>query len=219
MEKRSETIDPDFELCVRLADGDHASFSEMYSKYNHKVYGFILKYIHSPELTKDLTQEVFIKIWENRAQLHEVRSLRAYILTIARNHTLNTLKKMASIEVAQSHLLTFFDSNREIVLDDFISQEYMELLEIVLARLPDRTREIFRMCRQEGKSYDEAAAALGISRNAIKNHMVFSMKVLSDFAEKDLHITLSLLLVALYYMALFHPWITPDSIFSKKNQI
>src|SRR5690606_40664747 len=70
MEKRSETIDPDFELCVRLADGDHASFSEMYSKYNHKVYGFILKYIHSPELTKDLTQEVFIKIDRKSTRLN-----------------------------------------------------------------------------------------------------------------------------------------------------
>lgn len=78
--------------------------------------------------------------------------------------------------------------------DDFIYREYLELLNQALERLPERTREIFKMCRQEGKSYEEAAAALGISRNAIKQHMVFSMKVLSDFAEKDLGISLSILL-------------------------
>lgn len=194
MSEYMETVDPDHGLLTRLRDGDHASFSDLYAAYNNKVYGFILKFIHSPELSKDLTQEVFIKIWEGRAQLEGVRSLKAYIFTAARNHAFNTLKKIATVEAAQSHLLSYFEKDRQVVEDDFIYFEYLELLNQVLERLPERTREVFKLCRQEGRSYDEAAAALGISRSAIKNHMVFSMKVLSDFAEKDLGISLSILL-------------------------
>ena len=189
-----ETVDPDHGLLTRLRNGDHASFSELYAAYSSKVYVFILKYIHSPDLSKDLTQEVFIKIWEGREQLEGVRLLKAYIFTVARNHAFNTLKKIASAEAAQSHLLSYFERERQVVEDDFVYREYLELLNQVLERLPERTREVFRMCRQEGKSYEEAAAALGISRNAIKNHMVFSMKILSDFAERDLGISLSILL-------------------------
>lgn len=194
MSEHLEHTDPDHGLLMRLRNGDHASFSRLYAAYSGKVYVFILKYIHSPELSKDLTQEVFIKIWEGRQQLEGVRLLRAYIFTVARNHAFNTLKKIASVEVAQSHLLSHFERERQVVEDDFIYREYLELLNQALERLPERTREIFKMCRQEGKSYEEAAVALGISRNAIKQHMVFSMKVLSDFAEKDLGISLSILL-------------------------
>lgn len=194
MSEHLETVDPDHGLLTRLQSGDHASFSELYAAYNSKVYAFILKYIHSPELSKDLAQEVFIKIWEGREQLEGIRSLRAYIFTAARNHAFNTLKKIAMVEAAQSHLLSHFEKERQVVEDDFVYREYLELLNQVVERLPERTREIFKMCRQEGKSYEEAAAALGISRNAIKNHMVFSMKILSDFAERDLGISLSILL-------------------------
>lgn len=196
----AETIDPDQELLGRLRNGDHASFAELYTTYNRRVYAFIVKYIHSPELSQDLTQEVFIKIWEARAQLEEVRSLRAYIFTVARNHALNTLKKAAFTEAAQSHLLNYFEKERQVVEEDFVYHEYLELLNRVLERLPERTRQIFKMCREEGKSYEEAAAALGISRNAIKNHMVFSIKTLSDFAERDLGISLTILLSILHHL-------------------
>jgi len=203
---RLDRDDPDKDLCYLVQKGDHSSFASLFSKYHGKVYVFILKYIHSPELTKDLTQEVFIKIWENRSQLDEVRSFRAFLFTVARNHTFNTLKKMASVENAQSYLLTFFDHNREMVHDEYIYNEYMEQLNKVLESLPPRTRDVFRLCRQEGKSYEEAAEALGISRNAIKNHMVYSMKILGDFAEKDLQIPLNILLTVFFPCAVAHTW-------------
>lgn len=190
----------DFErnLLLGLHQGDHATFAELYNAYGSKVYHFILKFIHSPELSKDLTQEVFIKIWEGRQQLSGINSLRAYIFVTARNHSFNALKKIAGQEVLQSHLLSHFPRQMHVVEDDFTYNEYMELLNHALERLPERTRTIFRMCRQEGKSYEEAAEALGISRNAIKNHMVLSMKLLGDFAEKDLGIPLGILLAVLY---------------------
>ena len=194
MSEHKEMVDPDHGLLTRLRNGDHASFSELYATYSDKVYAFILKYIHSSELSKDLTQEVFIKIWEGRENLEGIRSLRAFIFKVARNHTFNTLKRIAIEEAAQSHLLSHFEREQQVVEDDFVYREYLELLNQEVERLPERTREIFKMCRQRGKSYEEAAAALGISRTAIKQHMVFSMKVLGDFAKKDLGLSLSILL-------------------------
>jgi RNA polymerase sigma-70 factor (ECF subfamily) len=47
---------------------------------------------------------------------------------------------------------------------------------------------MFNLCRVQGKTYDEAAKLLGLSRNTVKKHMVSSMKVLKLAVQKDLGI-------------------------------
>jgi DNA-directed RNA polymerase specialized sigma24 family protein len=54
---------------------------------------------------------------------------------------------------------------------------------------------VFRLCRQQGMTYDETAELLGISRNAVKKHMVRTMRILSESVETDLGISLTLLLM------------------------
>jgi RNA polymerase sigma-70 factor (ECF subfamily) len=63
--------------------------------------------------------------------------------------------------------------------------------------MPPRTVEVFRLCRQQSKTYDEAAEELGITRDAIKKHMVRSMRVLKEAAEKELGVSFCLLFILL----------------------
>lgn len=190
--------DSEKELLTQLQQGDHLAFEQLYSSHYAKVYSLILKYVHSPELSQDFTQEVFMKIWEKRQHLSHVESFKAYLLVTARNYTINMLKKIAATEAAQSEVLANYPQQKNIVEDDLVTEEYILFLENVLNGLPERTRKIFRMCRDEGKSYEEAAAALGISGNAVKNHMVSSMKALRQMAEKDLGIPLNILLLVFF---------------------
>lgn len=188
----------DLELTSRLADSDEYAFSEIYKRYKSIIYLFIKKFVHSAQMADDLTQEVFVKIWQNGAKLNEVRSIKAYLLITAKNHTLNSLKKALRSEIAMSVVINAYVDERNTVEDDLVSKEYAEFLRKILSTLPARSREIFKLCREQGKTYDEAAFVLGISRNAIKNHMVATMKVLSNSVEKDLGISLSLLLAVLF---------------------
>lgn len=100
-------------------------------------------------------------------------------------------------DVAMGEVINSFVEQRNNTEEELLAKEYLEYLEKALAALPLRTREIFKLCRQEGKSYEEVAIALGISRNAVKNHMVSSMKVLSASVKKDLGISLGILLTVL----------------------
>lgn len=186
------------ELLLHLQQGDQGAFEKLYHCHYSKVYSLILKYVHSPELSEDFTQEVFIKIWEKRQQLNHVESFKAYLLITARNYTINMLKKIAASEVAQSEVFSYYPQQKNIVDDELLTEEYALFLEQVLNRLPERTRQIFRMCREEGRSYEETATALGISGNAVKNHMVSSMKALRQMAEKDLGIPLNILLLLFF---------------------
>jgi RNA polymerase sigma-70 factor (family 1) len=184
----------DHDLKSRLIAGEETAFAALYDRYSAPIYQYIKKFVHSTDLSEDLTQEIFIKIWQCKSKLCEVRSIKAYLFIMARNHTLNSLKKALRSDVAMSEVLNSFVEERNDTEESLLSKEYHEYLEKALDALPSRTREIFKLCRQQGKSYDEVATELGISRNAVKNHMVGSMKILSASAKRDLGISLSVLL-------------------------
>lgn len=186
------------ELLSLLVKGDETAFRRLYNQYNRPLYSFVVKYVHSSPLAEDLVQEVFIKIWENHKQLEHVRSFKAYLFTTARNHTLNSLKKAFRSETAASEIINTFCSLRNGTEDHLLDKEYLSFLNKILNSLPPRSREIFCLCREQKKTYEEVAQTMGISRNAVKNHMVFSMKVLRTSAEKELGISLSILFSLLY---------------------
>lgn len=185
------------ELAARLVAGDEYAFTTVYLKHKKQIYGLIKKFIHSDDLVNDLTQEVFIKLWESRLKLSEVQSLKAYLFKIAKNHTLNNLKKALQSDVVMSEIMSRFYENKNNVEDQFQNREYEIYLDKILAELPERTREVFRQCRQQGRSYEEVAAELGISKNAIKKHMVNAMKHLGTSVKKDLNIPLTVFLALL----------------------
>lgn len=185
------------DLLQQLIAGDEGGFVGLYEIYNRSIYSFVLKYVSSAPLAEDLTQEVFIKIWESRSNLTEVKSFKAYLFITARNHTLNSLKVVFRSEAAISELIAGFVSLRNETEDEILDKDYILFLKNTLNSLPPRTREIFKLCREEQKTYEEVAKSLNISRNAVKNHMVQSMKVLGSSIKKEFGISLSLIIAIL----------------------
>jgi RNA polymerase sigma-70 factor (family 1) len=182
----------------QLIAGDHAGFTGIYNIYHSTLFNFIVKFVNSGPLAEDLTQEVFVKIWESRHRLKDVKSFKAYLFVTARNHTLNKLKEIFKSEIAIGEVIGNFAQLRSATEEEILHKEYLLFLKNVLENLPDRTKSIFKLCREQGKSYEEVAAALNISRNAVKNHMVHAMKILGTSVKKEFGISLSLLLL-LYF--------------------
>ena len=182
----------------QLVAGNENGFVALYGIYKRSIFNFILKYVSSVPMAEDLTQEVFIKIWENRENLTDVRSFKAYLFTCARNHTLNNMKVVFRSEAAIGEVIAGFMDLRNATEEDLLHKDYILFLRKTLSELPARTREIFKLCREEEKTYDEVAKSLNISRNAVKNHMVHSMKVLSSSIKKEFGIYLIALIASLY---------------------
>ncbi|MET1056539.1 MAG: RNA polymerase sigma-70 factor [Pedobacter sp.] len=177
-------------LLQQIIAGDENGFVGIYEIYNRSIYNFILRYVNSVPMAEDLTQEVFMKIWENRTNLSEVKSFKPYLFTTARNHTLNNLKVVFRSEAAIGEVIAGFVKLRNATEDQIIHKDYAQFLRKTLDGLPARSREIFKLCREEEKTYDEVAKSLNISRNAVKNHMVQSMKVLGSSIKKEFGISL-----------------------------
>jgi len=190
-------VPTDPELLALFRAGDSYAFSVIYEAHRSVVYRYLFKFLRSPELTEDLTQEVFIRFLDKRAELPELLSIRAYLLTMARNHAFNFLKRAGVDETAKSELLKYYPTEANSLENSIHTRDYKAYLEKLILGLTPQSREVFRLCRQQGKTYDEAAEILGISRNAVKKHMVRSMRILGDAVERDLGISLAVLLALL----------------------
>jgi RNA polymerase sigma-70 factor (ECF subfamily) len=88
-----------------------------------------------------------------------------------------------------------FSEKRNEMEDNLITNEYLNHLRNILNTLPAQSREVFKLCRQQGHSYDEVAQMLGISRSCVKKHMVRSMRTLKLSVAKEFGISLSLFLI------------------------
>lgn len=132
-----------------------------------------------------------MKIWEDRWTMQEVSSFKSYLFTVTKNHTFNMLKRAAVEDRIKGEVLRNYTVSKNDTEESFQAKEYQQFLQRVLDTLPPQSREVFKLCRQQEKSYDEAAQILGISSSAIKKHMVRSMKVLKFAVEKDMGIAFS----------------------------
>jgi RNA polymerase sigma-70 factor (ECF subfamily) len=182
-------FNPDESILIKkLANGSEKAFYTLYGKYFKRVYSFVLAYVKSPDLTEDVCQEIFIKIWHNRASLVEIKSFKAYLFTITRNHTLNILRKASNSRITMVEVLSYYPTNEKTTENEVQLKEYQRYLHETLDGLSPTARRIFKLCREEQKTYDQVARELGISRNAIKKHMVQTMKTLKALIEGPLEV-------------------------------
>jgi len=186
----------DAELTDLIKSGDGSAFAELYERYHDPIYRFIRKYLRSDELSEDICQNVFIKFWEQREQPIIIRETSAWLFTMAKRQALDFLKRASVEQNAMGAILAAYPVNNN-AEDDHISKDYLLFIDKVLDSLPEQTKLIFQLCRQQHKSYDETAELLGISRHTVKKHMMRSMKVLKDAAENELGISFMLLLAIL----------------------
>lgn len=186
-------------LIQRFSQNDEKAFLVIFDLYFKNLCAFVEKYVQSRELSEDIVQEVFIKIWENRANLSEIQSFKSYLFTCAKNHTLNFLKKATRSELAMGELVNNYCLIRNQTEEKILDKEYLTCFNKILDSLPNRSREIFKLCREQKKSYEEVAQIMGISKNAVKNHMVYSMKQLKEVVKTELGISLSILITILHY--------------------
>jgi len=179
-------------LLSRIRNGEEAAFSEFYGQYRNVVHRFVLKYVKCPDLSDDLTQDIFVRFWESRSEMPEIQSLKSYLFIVARNAAFGFLKKASVQENLKEKIILSAVTSCNPTEDHLLSAEYLDHLKMLMDTLPTQTQKIFQLCREEEKSYQEVSDMLGISKDAVKKHMVRSMKLLRLTIQNVLHMLLSL---------------------------
>ncbi|MDR1644827.1 MAG: RNA polymerase sigma-70 factor [Tannerellaceae bacterium] len=155
-------------LLVGLKQGDAGIFSFLFKTYYKDLVLFGSTYIPEQTLCEDIVQSVFMKLWDDRENLHIETSLKSYLLTAVKNSCLDEIRHRNIVKEHQSHALAFHQQ-ADIDTENYVL--YSDLrrhLEESLALLPPLYREAFEMNRFGGLKYKEIAAKLKVSERTIE---------------------------------------------------
>jgi RNA polymerase sigma-70 factor (ECF subfamily) len=167
-----------------LQKGDNDAFLEVYNQYHQPLYHYVLRFVKSPAIAEDVLQDVFLKIWEIKSRIDPELSFKAYLYRICRNSVFKLLKKMAVDENLRVQVMKQFSQSVADADLKILWQQYEEILQAAIDRLPPQRQKVFKLCREEGKTYEQVAEELGISRNTVKEHMVLAMKLIREHIDQ-----------------------------------
>lgn len=172
------------DLLKRLKAGEEKAFEDLYWTYSPQVYNFINSLLFDKSLAEDLTQNVFLKIWEKREQIELELGITAYLFTIARHFVFKEtefrLSQHATLHVENIDLS---DDSREEERHD--TNSLLEYIELLIENLPPARREIFRLSRFEQLSNKEIAHKLSISEKTVETQLYRSFQYLRSKLPSD----------------------------------
>lgn len=192
----NRSLHTETELLTALKNGSESAFTDLYNRYHRGIYMYVLDFVKRPQLAEDIVHEVFMKLWESRERITITTSLTAYLYRISRNKGIDALKKISKDTALRQEVLEWmYPELAGVESEAKMISQYETLYQSAIAELTPQRQKIFILCKEKGKTYEEVATELGISRNTVKEHMVHSLRFLRNyFAEKG---QLALLAIAL----------------------
>lgn len=173
-------IDIDQGVVIQLRGGSRRAFSDLFSRYNQKLYFFALGYLKSEKEAEEIVQETFIKLWERRTDLNPALSIQAYIFKIAFNYIRKRMNRMIREEGFRHELageLTDFDDHTANTLNYHFLLEHINRL---IEQLPPRQKQILELRKLEDYTAGEIAEMLGLSQKTVEAHLTASLKFLKE---------------------------------------
>ena len=168
-------------LVSELKNHSEKAFRKLFDLYYQDIYGYSISLLKSKESAEENVQDVFMKVWQNRENLNLDQSFKAYIFTIARNQAFNTLNKAANDLLLKEAV--FYESQKSHDYGDYLIREEdcKKLRKEAMKQLPPKRKQIFKMSRKKGMSYEEISQELGISINTVKNQMSKALESMRIF--------------------------------------
>ena len=187
--------DIDATVLRRLKEGDETAFESIYWKYNSHVFNFINSLLYDRVLSEDITQSVFMKIWERRESIDLDKGFDAYLFTIARKMVYKETENRLLSESA-FYALSQQQTNEDFLMEEKIDADSLRLyIDNLIEQLPLSRKEIFKLSRREHLSNKEIAARLSISEKTVETQLYRSLRFLKEKLSND-HL-LAILLVVL----------------------
>ncbi len=162
---------------------DKKAFELLFFQLNRSLINFCKSYVHHEYVAEELVSDIFVTCWLKRKTLLPVKDPRKYLYTAVKNRALNYLRDFSTLHIVpiseqEDQLIDTGDPNRELERKEFFIK-----IDQIIRRLPQQTFQVFQMIKEDGLSYQEAAAILKISPRTIQTHMRRAIKKISRSLE------------------------------------
>ncbi|MEO7214929.1 sigma-70 family RNA polymerase sigma factor [Mucilaginibacter sp.] len=168
-------------LLSQLREGDQRAFNYFYERHSLVIYRKLKKMVRVDTLADELMQDVFVRLWDKRHLIDPEKPLKAYLFLIAQNIVYDFYRKVSREGRLQSEITASFVEAYDHSEETLFLKETQELLEKAVDNLPAQQQLVFRLCKFEGKTYEQVSEELNISTSTINGHIVRATKSVKAF--------------------------------------
>jgi len=165
-------------LLQKLKEGDTLALEAIFNKHYADLCRYLFLLFKNQVIVENITQDIFVYLWENRKKIEITTSLESYLYSAGRYKALNQIRNKKRQEKIREQIGEVNYKNTihpDTVLE---IKELERIIEDAISSLPERCRQIFRLSREEDLSYKEIAKLLNISVNTVEGQMGIALKKL-----------------------------------------
>ncbi len=163
------------------AHNDEQALKRLFDMYYPRLLPFAISFLKNKPVAEEVVEDVFIRLWQHRANLPTITSLAAYLFTATKNGILNyqkSAKNQPYLDIDQANPdLNAAVKNPEELL---ISAQALQNVNAVIAALPPKCRLIFQLIKGAGLKYRETAELLNISVKTVETQMSLALRKISE---------------------------------------
>jgi len=164
-------------LLAELREGSVHAFEKIFKRHWESLYGSARTKLRSHEEAEEVIQAIFTNLWEKRESLL-ITNLTYYLNTALRNRILNMIRDKIPQARYWDYYKVFIPQHQNITDQIVAFDELNDAVELAVKNLPEKSRQVFKLSRLEGRSNAEIATLLKVSEKAIEYHLTKSLKEL-----------------------------------------
>lgn len=164
-------------LLEAAAGGDRTAFAEIVSRYYQPVYRLVWRMTGGRGDCEDITQDAFLRLWQNPAQVREAGALKGWLMRVASNAVIDRSRKPRLGDLDAVPEVTDPMARPDAPLD---RAEAARLIDMKLAALPERQRLALSLVYFEGLTNIEAAEVMEASIEAVESLLARARRSLKE---------------------------------------
>lgn len=169
----------DTDLIARVRKGDVEAFNVLISRWEKRVFNYVLKLVGDPDQALDLSQDVFLKAWQNIRKLEDPARFGPWLYRIAHNETYSAFRKRRP----ETALRETEDGERdplESIAAPGFPMEMALAVTAALDRLSADQREAVVLKIYEGLKFEEMADVLDCPVSTVKSRVYSALELMKD---------------------------------------
>jgi RNA polymerase sigma-70 factor, ECF subfamily len=170
------------DLMARSALGDQAAFAQLYDVTSRRIHGVVLRVLRSPEHAEEVTQEVYVEVWQQSARYTQIKgSVLAWIATMAHRRAVDRVRSVSS-EVNRDHRYAYQSLDPEVdkVWDSVAQRHDVDRVRQAMQSLTPIQRQALTLAYFDGMTQSQIAELLELPLGTVKTRIRDALKRLGE---------------------------------------
>jgi len=176
--------------CEVAVNSNATAFEELYLRFCKVLHQFAFRVIKSDHIAEEIVSDIFVQLWKKRSELTAIDNLRVFLYVAVKNQSLTYLYKARRENTCwieeysnEARTSSFVSDPEQIMIVNELRLNYVKAIN----KLPPKCKAIYKLVKEDGLKYGEAAKVLNLSLKTIENQMGIALKKITLSLKPSLH--------------------------------